>query len=135
MKKPYAAILLLIFIACNAASGQKVYLTANAPFEVEAGKPFSITYSINMKVQNGQPSLCELDKFQVAYGPSTSYKSSTSVVNGETTKSDITTYTYLFIAPEADTLTIPGLTLQVNQKTYGSNPLPIIVLPPKEADK
>lgn len=121
-------VIILAFISCG-SSEQQIHLTADVPTEVEVGEQFSIKYSINTKVNGGDPSLSEMDGFEVVLGPNVSFSSNTTIINGEKTKSDMTTYTYIFTASKAEILTIPRLTITYAGKEYCSNPLPIDIQP------
>ena len=66
-------------------------------------------------------------------GPSRSMQSSTQVINGKVSSTSSITYTYILMASDAGTYTIPAASIEVNGEKVFSNAITIKVLPPDKA--
>ena len=103
-------------------------LTANAPSHVAVGEQFRLTYTVN--TQNGVSGFRAgniPDALEVLMGPSTSSQSSFQMVNGHTSQSSSVTYTYIVVANQNGTFTIPPAHVTVNGQQIASSPLKIQV--------
>ena len=97
-----------------------------APGAVQMGELFRIEFVVNAKPDKFDgPEFKGLD---VMAGPSTSYSSSTSIVNGEITKSVSYTYTYVVQANSEGTATISEATVEVDDEKYMTRPQTIAVV-------
>ena len=83
-------ILLLTTLGVNAA----VTVTAKAPAAVGVGEQFRLQYTVNSTDVAGQPHVSSMDGFDVVYGPAVSTSQSYTSINGHTTESSSTTYTF-----------------------------------------
>lgn len=121
------ALVMLVATVIRAAGD--VSFTAQAPKAVVVGDNFRLTYTVN--VSNAKkmrlPSID--DGFAILAGPSTSTRSSTSIINGKYESTTSVTYTYVLQGIEEGEYTIPGATIEVGNSTYTSNSIKIKVLP------
>lgn len=110
-------------------ANDKATLTAEAPDVVVSGDQFRLTFTVNtQKVKDFlAPSI---KGFDVLMGPSRSQQSSTQIINGKVSSSSSITYTYILMANEAGTYTIPAASIEVGGEKIFSNALTIKVLPP-----
>ncbi|MDD6907179.1 MAG: BatD family protein, partial [Bacteroidaceae bacterium] len=110
-------------------ANDKATLTAEAPDVVVSGDQFRLTFTVNtQKVRDFlAPSI---KGFDVLMGPSRSQQSSTQIINGKVSSSSSITYTYILMANEAGTYTIPAASIEVGGEKIFSNALTIKVLPP-----
>ena len=107
-----------LFLAAFAGKAQDISVTAVAPSVVEVGESFRLVYSVNAKADD--ISGVNIDGFSVM-GPSTSYSSSSSWVNGKHTSTVEYSYTYILRADKEGTYTMPTATVTVDGKKYKSN--------------
>ncbi len=107
--------------------GANVEFTASAPQAVVVGNRFSLAYTVNQECKDFRAP--EMPDFSVLMGPSTSRSSSVQIINGSVNKSMSVTYTYVLVADNPGTYTIPGATIVAGGEKYTSNSLTIKVLP------
>lgn len=107
-----------LFWAAFAGMAQDISVTAVAPSVVEVGESFRLVYSVNAKADD--ISGVNIDGFSVM-GPSTSYSSSSSWVNGKHTSTVEYSYTYILRADKEGTYTMPTATVTIDGKKYKSN--------------
>lgn len=118
-------LLYIALIVAGIAMGQT--LQVNAPKHVEAGEQFRLQYSIstdnvsNIRLGNIPEAL------EVLYGPSKSSQSSWQMVNGHTSSSSSTTFTFLLCANKKGSYTIPAAYVKVGDKVIRSNAVHITV--------
>ena len=129
MYKKLLIVLSFIGIALGAFADEVVF-TASAPKQVVVGQAFRLVYTLNQRGRDLRTP--EMENFDVVAGPSEAESSSFSFSNGHRTSSFEKTYTYMLVAREAGTFTIPPATVKVSGETYSCNGLRIQVLP---ADK
>ncbi len=122
-------ISLTLALASLVAWADEVKFTAKAPQTVVAEQPFQLQFVVSSddvsKLQVGK-----LDGFEVLNGPSTYTSQSYQFINGKSSHSVTTTYTYLIMGKKAGQYSISPATVVVGGKTYKSNALSIKVLPP-----
>ena len=126
---------ILFFILISTVIGawaDNITFTANAPEVVVSGDQFRLSYTINsQKVRDFRaPSIKE---FEVLMGPSRSTQSSTQIINGNVTSTSTITFTYILMAGNEGTYTIPGATIVADGNNYTSNSVEIKVLPPDQS--
>ncbi|MDR1544858.1 MAG: BatD family protein [Prevotellaceae bacterium] len=122
---------LIIFLAVFAQNifAQKIEFTAKAPSAVVSEQSFQLQYVINSQdVKNLQ--IPKISDFDIIAGPNSFTSSSYQFINGKSTSSFTTTYTYVLLAKKEGTYTIPAATVTVDGAQYKSNALSIKVLPP-----
>ena len=126
MKRLYTFIILFISIVSFVHAQS---FKASAPEQVEEGENFRVQYVVT----DSEPSSFKGPKFdsegfELLAGPYTSTYSSYQMVNGKTTSSSSTTYTYTLCASKKGTYTIPSATVSAGGKTLTSNSLTINVI-------
>lgn len=125
-------LLLLIVSVVRVYADDKATLRADAPEVVVSGDQFRLEFTVNtQKVKDFRaPSI---KGFDVLMGPSHSMQSSTQVINGKVSSTSSITYTYILMASDAGTYTIPAASIEVNGEKVFSNAITIKVLPPDKA--
>lgn len=116
---------LAMFLGAFVVKAQDVAVTATAPSVVEVGEAFRLVYSVNAKASS--ISGVKLDGFSIM-GPSTSFSSSSSWVNGKHTSNVDYSYTYIVSADKEGTFTMPVATVTVDGKQYNSNQVSVQVV-------
>lgn len=125
MKRFYYCLVLFCIFAGQALA-QK--LTAEGPDYVSVDNNFRIEYSVNApSMEKFHLGDYPQDAFVLVFGPAVSSGSYYSNVNGQSSQSYTTTYTYTFVAKKAGTFTIKGATATVDGKQLKSNDLTIVV--------
>ncbi|MDI9604447.1 MAG: BatD family protein [Bacteroidota bacterium] len=114
------------------AATAQVTFKATAPATVVQGEQFRLSFVL-MNEEGKDLRLPDMPDFEVLFGPSTSTSFSQRTVNGKTTSERSVSYTYILMANETGTFTIPSATIQVGGSEYKSNSLTVEVLPPDEA--
>jgi len=114
---------LLMLMMGMAAFAQQ--FTAKAPSTVEVGSQFRLTFTVNSQDVDHfqQPNIP--DDIEVLMGPSVSTQSSFQMINGHTSSSSSTTYTYICCATKTGTFTINGARIKAGGKTVAANALTI----------
>lgn len=132
--KKLVFFLFLMVSTLGVWANDKATLTAEAPDVVVSGDQFRLTFTVNtQKVKDFlAPSI---KGFDVLMGPSRSQQSSTQIINGKVSSSSSITYTYILMANEAGTYTIPAASIEVGGEKIFSNALSIKVLPPDNAQQ
>ena len=127
-------LLLMVTTVLQTWAADDIVLKADAPDVVVSGDQFRLTFTVNShKVKDFRASSAK--GFDVLMGPSRQQSSSTQIINGKVSRSQSITYTYILMAGEAGTYTIPAASVEAEGKKIFSNALTIKVLPPdKEAD-
>ena len=105
---------------------QNIQFTAKAPSAVGVGEQFRLTYTVNANVSDFKYS--SLDGFTILSGPNPSTSSNIMWVNGQTSQSISTTYTFYLSANHTGSYTISPATVTVNRKKYVSNAVIIKVV-------
>jgi len=133
MMRKVIFFLLLILTTVHAWADNKASLTADAPDVVVSGDQFRLTFTVNtQKVKDFRaPSITK--GFDVLMGPSRSQQSSTQIINGKVSSSSSITYTYILMAGDAGTYTIPAASIEANGEKIFSNAVTIKVLPPDQS--
>lgn len=121
-------LLALLASVCSYAA-KDVEFTAQAPKAVVVGDNFRVTYTVNVSNAKKMRMQSIDEGFTILAGPSTSTRSSTSIINGKIESSSTVTYTYVLVGTEEGEYTIPGATIEVGDNIYTSNSLKIKVLP------
>ena len=102
-------------------------LTGRAPGQVAVGEQFRLSYTVNTDDARNFRAGDIPDAFDVLMGPSTSTQSSFQMVNGHTSSSSSITYTYILVATQNGSFTIPAAHVTAGGKTISSNELHIKV--------
>ena len=115
MKKIIAVILSLL--ATAAAFAQ---ISVQVPSAVALDEQFNLTFVVEGNKPSSFDWQCPSD-FQLVWGPQTGTSSSISIVNGKTTKSTQTSYTYVLMPRKEGTFQIPAATAKIGNKTVTSS--------------
>lgn len=121
MRRIYTLLLMLMM-------GIEVFaqhFTAKAPSTVVVGDQFRLTFTVNTQDVDHfqQPNFP--DDIEVLMGPSVSTQSSFQMVNGHTSSSSATTYTYICCASKPGHFTISGARVKAGGKTVAANTISI----------
>lgn len=127
MRKLFLSITFLMAISA-VAFGANVDFTASAPNTVIEGNQFKLTYTINSNDNVKNFRAAPFTGLRHLAGPSQSTSRQVSVVNGQMTSSNTVKYTYVLMAENEGTFTIPEATIEVGGETYKSNALTVKVL-------
>ena len=125
-------IFLLALLLASAVLSAQVTCTASAPSQVSVNQAFYLSFALNAKAD--KVASINFNAFEVLGGPSQSYSSSTSIVNGKVSSTTSYTYTYTLRATKEGTYTVPALTFVVDGKQVKSNPVTIKVVAASAAD-
>ena len=121
--KIYFVLLLLVCAMTSYAQG----ISVSAPTGVTTGENFRIAYTINNQNAEGFKVASIPSGLEVIAGPYTSRQSSIQIINGHTTSSSSTTFTYTLYAEKPGNYVIPGARATVGGKTLASKPVHIRV--------
>ncbi len=126
MKKLMLSIIAIFAWATAAFADGDVTFEAAAPRVVNAGELFRIEFVVNSKkVEFTAPAI---EGFEVLAGPQEYVGTNVSFINGEFSKIETTTYTYVLQGLNAGIFTIPAAKVTVKGKTYSTKPIPIEVV-------
>ena len=120
------SLLILLSLIYSLTFAADVSFTATAPSAVVVGNQFRLTYKLNADGKNLRVS--PFTDFRHLAGPSTSSQTSISNVNGKMTRQMSRTYTYILMADNEGSFTIPAASIEVKGKVYKSNALTVKVL-------
>jgi hypothetical protein len=116
----------LILLLPVALKAQDITLQAEYPSIVEAGKQFSVTWTVNSG--GGEFSEPSFEGFYKLMGPNTSYSSSTQIINGRMTHETSYSYVYYLQAVNEGKFVIPPASVTIKNRTYYSDSLRIEVM-------
>lgn len=128
--RKYILFVILLFISISSIKADDVTFVINAPGAVVKGAQIQVQYILKGGEGSNIEIPDEIKGFEVIYGPSVSQMFSSSYVNGKMTSESNTTYTYVMIAKEEGTFTLPAASVKVGGRNYKSNSVQINVLPP-----
>lgn len=124
MRRIFAVVFLLT--STVAAFSQNVQFTASAQRVVAQGERFRVTFTVNADAESfGGP---DFKGLSVLSGPNRSNSSSISVINGNVTKEESTSFSYIVVGNNPGTFTVNAATCAVGGKKYTSNSLSIEVV-------
>jgi len=109
----------------------QVTCTANAPSQVTVGQTFTFTYTLNQNAQ--QIVSFQFPGFDALSGPNSSFSSSMTSINGQTTQSNSYSYSFTLRAQKEGNFTIPPATFMVNGAQVKSNNVQIKVVASQQA--
>lgn len=105
---------------------QDISFNASGPSVIGVGEQFRVVFTINS--DNISKFVApNFGNFDVLAGPSTSRRSSFNMVNGRTTNTSSTSFTFVLSANKEGVFNIGGAKINVNNATYTSNSLTIKV--------
>ena len=123
-------LLLLLAVTVQTWADGKVTLTAEAPEVVVSGDQFRLTFTVNSQSVKDFRAPSITKGFEVLMGPSRSQQYGSYTINGKTVVNKSVTYTYILMAGDAGTSTIPAASIQAEGEKIFSNSLQVKVLPP-----
>jgi tetratricopeptide (TPR) repeat protein len=114
MKKILASIVLAFTAAVALAQ-----IRVEVPSAVALDEQFNLTFVVEGNKPSSFDWQCPAD-FQLVWGPQTGTSSSFSMVNGKTTRSTQTSYTYVLMPRKEGTFQLPAASAKVGNKTLTS---------------
>lgn len=131
MKRRVSSIFLLILIflgwSYSASAQGKTDFTLSVPDEIYEGEQFKISFTVNADGKKFK--MDEPVGLSVLYGPSQSTSQRISIINGNRTSEQHTTFTYVLLAEKAGDYEIPSATVMVGSATYKTQSKKIKVFP------
>jgi hypothetical protein len=124
--KSYLLFILTLFFVPLTIKAQDVEFKAIGPNSVVQGNRFQLVYSINQEGEDLR--IPDMQDFQILMGPTTSQRSQVQIINGNVSRSQEFSYTYILKANATGTFTIHPATIEVDGKKYESNSLTIKVI-------
>lgn len=121
-------LLFTILAAWQVKAADKVRFVAEAADVVVSGDQVCLVFTVNSQdIKDFRaPSI---KGFDVLMGPSRSQQSSIQIINGKRTSNSSTAFTYILLAGNPGTYTIPAASVEVNGEKVFSNAISIKVLP------
>lgn len=120
-------IFILALFSIGAFADGNVTFYVSAPSVVEVGGKFRVQFTVNTQdVSNFVAP--DFKGFDVLYGPAPSSRNSFQIINGHTSQSSSTIYTYVLVSNEPGTHTIGSASVTVDGKAVKSKPTQIKVL-------
>ncbi len=117
------------------AWAEETTLQVSAPAAVAAGDKFRVEYVLNAQGTDFRCDLESVSGLRILNGPAVSTSQSFSVINGQSSSSVRTSFTYYVMAEREGTFTLPSATVKVGDKTCTSRTASLKVLPADEAAK
>ena len=127
MKRILSIIVTLVLFSFAHPALAQVRVSVQAPSQTMEGQRIRVSYVVNTQdVEDIQ--VGEFPGFDLLFGPTTSSSSSFSIVNGKTTHSSQTTFTYTLLAKNAGSYKLPIATVKSGGQTYKSNQATVQIL-------
>ncbi len=126
MKRLILSILALFAAITAVVAQDDVTFEVAAPTAVEAGELFRIEFVINADPSDFTPP--SIEGFEVMAGPSRSRSTNVSLVNGDFTRTETTTLTYVLQGFTEGLHTISAATATVKGRDYSTRPVTIEVV-------
>lgn len=118
-------LIILLFTGLSTLADD-IQFKMSAPNIVKAGAQFSLTFTANAKGEDLR--LPDIPNFDILMGPSTSSSTSMQIINGEVTRSQNYSYTYILSAKKPGRYTISPATIKIKRNIYQSNSINIQVI-------
>jgi hypothetical protein len=125
-RKAILVTTLFLIVAFDAARSQDIQFSASAKSVVAEGETFTLSYTVVGQATGFKGP--RINGFEVLSGPNSSTMSSIRAINGRTSMTITTTYTYLLQAVREGSYDIPAATVTIDQKSYNSNVVTIRVV-------
>lgn len=124
----FKVLILILYVSLLVQVGysQQVEFKASAKEQVAVGEQFRLIFTVNAQA-NGFKAPAIKD-FTILTGPNQSSSSSMQIINNQVTRSVEYSFTYLLESNKEGTFTIGPATVNVEGKTYQSNPITIKVV-------
>lgn len=126
LNRIFAALLLIAVASLHVWAD--VTFKVLPPRNVIEGNKFNVTFRLENAQGNGLK-VSEINGCSFLYGPSTSTQQSYQIVNGRTSSQKTVDYSFVYKAGAAGEYTIPSASIQVDGKTYKTEPLTFKVIP------
>lgn len=126
LNRIFAALLLIAVASLHVWAD--VTFKVLPPRNVIEGNKFNVTFRLENAEGNGLK-VSEINGCSFLYGPSTSTQQSYQYVNGRTSSQKTVDYSFVYKAGAAGEYTIPSASIQVDGKTYKTEPLTFKVIP------
>lgn len=133
--KKYCVLFILLLISISKISADDVTFVVSVPSSTVKGAQVQLQYVLKGGEGRDLQVPDEIKGFDVLYGPSVSQMYSSSNINGKVTSESNITYTYLLLAKEEGTFTLPAASVKVGGRNYKSTTAQIRVLPPDKNAK
>jgi hypothetical protein len=133
--KKLISLFALIILASTGLLAQNITFKASAPASVAVNEQFKVIYSVESSSDINAKELRVPDAqgLNQLYGPSTGSRVFSSNYNGQSSTTFSKTFTYIYLASETGTYTIPAATIKVNDKTYESKAVTVKVVTADQA--
>lgn len=118
--------ILLLTISVGSLFGQQVEFKASAREQVAVGDQFRLIFSVNAQANGFKAPV--IKDFSILSGPNQSTSSSMQIINNQVTRSVELSYTYVLQALKEGSFTIGAASVNVDGKTFQSNPVTITVV-------
>ena len=122
--------LILILGVAVATSHAAAKISVIPPGRVAEGEKFAVTVRVTDGEVGGRPSAPAVSGCTLIFGPAVATASSTSIVNGHSTTSSRTDFTFTYRADKAGTYMIPAVEVKVNGVVRTTSPVRFTVDPP-----
>ena len=136
--KPVKHITLLFAVTAmlvTSASGQvRISAQVDSGKDIYVGEGFNFYIIIQGSENAGKVDLQPLRQYNPQGGGSRK-QSSLNIINGRTTRSVTTIINYTLTVSQAGRLELPSLTVEVEGKTYQTNPVPVNIIKPGTTDQ
>ena len=112
--------IIAVIISLLAAVAAFAQISVQVPSAVALDEQFNLTFVVEGNKPSSFDWQCPAD-FQLVWGPQTGTSSQLSIVNGKTTRSTQTSYTYVLMPRKEGTFQIPAATAKIGGKTVTSS--------------
>ena len=112
--------IIAVIVSLFAAVAAFAQISVQVPSAVALDEQFNLTFVVEGNKPSSFDWHCPAD-FQLVWGPQTGSSSSISIVNGKTTRSVQTSYTYVLMPREEGTFQLPAATAKIGGKTVTSS--------------
>ena len=126
---------LLLLSAFRAFAAGEVTFEASSPLTVAVGEAFRVEFALNADPDEGSFQAPSFEGFDVIAGPAESRGHSVQIVGNSMTKSINYTITYVLLPQSAGNVTIGPARIDVEGKTYRTEPLPIEIVNEGDASR
>ena len=135
MRKLFFFLFTTFCLVSTAIFGQDITFVGTADKVVVVGQQFRVNYTLTTGGENGKDiRLPDTKDFNNVFGPTLSNTSQyTSIINGKSSTQSTFVYTYVLMAKNEGTYSIPQATIKVGNSEYKSNVVQVKVLPPDKA--
>ena len=132
--KKFIAIILTCLMVTTVWADVTVKSSIRNGNTVEVGQRFQVEFEINATCDRFD---CDIQESGLRHisGPFPSTYMSRTIVNGQSSVVNTTTYTFIMMAEKEGTFTIPAGKAVVEGKTYSSNPLTVKAIPADPSTK